>query len=65
MGNLARGVLFRMRAQDFTFCLLIVRYMLSDKTLCTFSIIAPASSLYFYTRFAILLGEFALHVNNK
>ena len=31
MGNLARDVLFRMRAQDYTFCLLIVRYMLSDK----------------------------------
>ena len=27
MGNLARDV----RAQDYTFCLLIVRYMLSDK----------------------------------
>ena len=31
MGNLARDVLFRMRAQDYTFCLLIVRCMLSDK----------------------------------
>ena len=31
MGNLARDVLFPMRAQDYTFCLLIVRYMLSDK----------------------------------
>ena len=30
-GNLACDVLFRMRAQDYTFCLLIVRYMLSDK----------------------------------
>ena len=31
MGNLARDVLFACRAQDYTFCLLIVRYMLSDK----------------------------------
>ena len=31
MGNLARGVLFACQAQDYTFCLLIVRYMLSDK----------------------------------
>ena len=31
MGNLARDVLFRMPSQDYTFCLLIVRYMLSDK----------------------------------
>ena len=31
MGNLARDVLFRMPAKDYTFCLLIVRYMLSDK----------------------------------
>ena len=31
MGNLVRDVLFRMPAQDYTFCLLIVRYMLSDK----------------------------------
>ena len=31
MGNLARVVVFACRAQDYTFCLLIVRYMLSDK----------------------------------
>ena len=31
MGNLARDFLFRMPAKDYTFCLLIVRYMLSDK----------------------------------
>ena len=31
MGSLARDVLFCMPAQDYTFCLLIVRYMLSDK----------------------------------
>ena len=31
MVNLARDVLFACRAQDYTFCLLIVRYMLSDK----------------------------------
>ena len=31
MGNLARDVLYRMPAKDYTFCLLIVRYMLSDK----------------------------------
>ena len=32
MGNLARDVLFRMpSARLYTFCLLIVRYMLSDK----------------------------------
>ena len=31
MGYLARDFLFRMRAQDYTFCLLIVRYMLPDK----------------------------------
>ena len=31
MGNLARDVFFHMPAKDYTFCLLIVRYMLSDK----------------------------------
>ena len=32
MGNLARDVIFfECRAQDYTFCLLIVRYMLSDQ----------------------------------
>ena len=31
MGNLACDVFFACRAQDYTFCLLIVRYMLSDK----------------------------------
>ena len=30
MGNLACDVPFRMPSQDYTFCLLIVRYMLSD-----------------------------------
>ena len=31
MGNLARDVFFACRAKDYTFSLLIVRYMLSDK----------------------------------
>ena len=31
LGNLAHDVLFACRAQDYTFCLLIVRYMLLDK----------------------------------
>ena len=31
MGNLARDFFFACGAQDYTFCLLIVRYMLSDK----------------------------------
>ena len=31
VGSLARDVLICMPAQDYTFCLLIVRYMLSDK----------------------------------
>ena len=31
MGNLARGVLFRMPSARLYFCLLIARYMLSDK----------------------------------
>ena len=31
VGSLAHVVLFRMPAQDYTFCLLIARYMLSDK----------------------------------
>ena len=37
----------------------------SMQNLYTFSIIAPASSLYLHTSLAILLSEVALHVHNK
>ena len=39
-------------------------FFFSMQNLYTFSIIAPASSLYLYTGLAILLSEFTLHVHN-
>ena len=60
MGTLARDVLFRMPSARLYFCLLIVRYMLSDK-------IKGKHGLFYtnVTKFMYVIGRPSMHLSTE